>query len=392
MNDVNKIPSYPPYQELPAKPQRSRDEIKNIPNSAAASRKDCTDLSSEWGSKDNAQALLDELLQSFSRNYPDLDIFITDKLDKASLPDEAAALGEGTHLLLSREFLEEMKSSQKAYQKGKAILIRLLGQLSAGGSNSRAQGVYVGRDEALFWSAPKLDKNQQSPAQTVPNSIVPTAQGEGTSPPSFLKQLWTEQESTRKSYSDMRKNKTKVSLQAISHSYSSLSAARTKGQVQSVIAKTQRNIASLRLSASLGEAEERMKARAAIASMQKLLQRGGRKIRRLNEEELVRLRQKRAQRLNDQKKELQLRMEREMLRAKRRSADGAIKKEGELEELNQSMRFGRRSKYYPYESSLPAQPIPELLAASAAPSVNEAGASAPLAAADISVTSVSIEF
>lgn len=313
MNDVNKIPSFTPYQEALSKPQHSRDESKAIPPSDAASRKDCTDLSSEWGTKENAQALLDELLRSFGRNYPGLDIFITDNLDKTSLPDEAAALGDGTHLLLSREFLEEMKSSQVAYQKGKAVLIRLIGQLSDG-SNSRAQGVYVGREEALFWSAPAVQQVHSGEA----------------SPPSFLKQLWTEQESARKSYSDMRKNNAKVSLQTISHSYTSLSAARTKGQVQSVIAKTQRNIASLRLTASLGESDERMKARAAIASMQKLLQRGGRKIRRLNEEELVRLRQKRAQRMNEQKKALQLKLEREMMRARRRSADGAIKRKASL--------------------------------------------------------------
>ena len=376
MNDVNKIPSFTPYQEALSKPQHSRDESKAIPPSDAASRKDCTDLSSEWGTKENAQALLDELLRSFGRNYPGLDIFITDNLDKTSLPDEAAALGDGTHLLLSREFLEEMKSSQEAYQKGKAVLIRLIGQLSADGSNSRAQGVYVGREEALFWSAPVVQQVHSGEA----------------SPPSFLKQLWTEQESARKSYSDMRKNNAKVSLQTISHSYTSLSAARTKGQVQSVIAKTQRNIASLRLTASLGESDERMKARAAIASMQKLLQRGGRKIRRLNEEELVRLRQKRAQRMNEQKKALQLKLEREMMRARRRSADGAIKKEGELDELNQSMRFCRHSKYRPYETGIPAPPIPELPSAPAAPPVSDAGAAPPLTAAEISVTSVSVQF
>lgn len=375
MNDVNKIPSFTPYQEALSKPQHSRDESKAIPPSDAASRKDCTDLSSEWGTKENAQALLDELLRSFGRNYPGLDIFITDNLDKTSLPDEAAALGDGTHLLLSREFLEEMKSSQVAYQKGKAVLIRLIGQLSDG-SNSRAQGVYVGREEALFWSAPAVQQVHSGEA----------------SPPSFLKQLWTEQESARKSYSDMRKNNAKVSLQTISHSYTSLSAARTKGQVQSVIAKTQRNIASLRLTASLGESDERMKARAAIASMQKLLQRGGRKIRRLNEEELVRLRQKRAQRMNEQKKALQLKLEREMMRARRRSADGAIKKEGELDELNQSMRFCRHSKYRPYETGIPAPPIPELPSTPAAPPVSDAGAAPPLTAAEISVTSVSVQF
>lgn len=393
MNNVNKITPYTPFQETQTKIQHSQSGPKHRPDAVTSARKDYTDLSSEWGTKDSVQALLDELLTSFRKNYPDLDIFITDPLDKEALPDTAASLGDGTHLLLSREFIEEMKSSHEAYKKGKSILLRLLGQLSPNHSNTRAQGVYVGKSEALFWSAGKPPEKPQNPLDNLPDTMVPSQNGNHTAVPSPIDQLWKLQEDAQKTYSEIYKSKTKVSLHAISSSYASLSVARTKGQVQSVLADTRRNIANLRLASSFGDDEERMKARAAIASMQKLLQRGGRKIRRLNEEELVRLRQKRAQRLQEQRKALLLKLEREMMRAKRQSADGAIKKEGELEELNQAMRFSRHSKYNPYEKLISPPTIPELPGAGAgAPAVDTPAASAPLAAADISITSVSIEF
>lgn len=388
MNNVNKILPYSPVPDSRSKVQRNPDETRPKLDSTAANRTDYTDLSSEWATKDSAGNLVDELLSAFRKNYPELDIYIADKLDKNSLPDAAAALGDGTHLLISREFLDEMKSSQESYQKGKSILIKLLGQLSANGSTNRAQGVYVDKNEALFWSAQKQKPEVTTPAGTPDKG----PHADADSPPSLIEQLWKTQESAQKTYSEMYKNKTKVSLRSISSSFANLSAARTKGQVQSVIAKTQQNISTLRLASALGDNEERMKARAAIASMQKLLQRGGRKIRRLNEEELVRLRQKRAQRQQEQQRELQLRIEREKMRARRQSADGAIKKEGELEELNQAMRFSRYNKQHSYETLSPVPSIPAIPDAPVSAPGDGATAQAPLAAADISISSVSIEF
>ncbi len=119
--------------------------------------------------------------------------------------------------------------------------------------------------------------------------------------------------------------------------YARLAGASSKAQVRSAMSEARRSIGSLQMAASMGETmKERNKARAAISSLQKLLLRGSRKIRRLNEEELVRLRKKRAVK---KKKEEQLRLELQKKRNARYMADRAILMEGHLDDVNNAFRF-----------------------------------------------------
>lgn len=338
---------------------------------------DHTNLSVEWTCTDDADVLVRQMLSAFQERYPHIDIFISGELDRDGLREAAAALGEGKHLVLSEAFLEKMQSSQEAYEKGKSILIQLLSRLSASDGTCRAEGIYAGGDEALYWSA------RPSPTQE-DAAPVPPAKDSSLFP-------WNSTNQSGSSSSSPLYGKTgKVSMKIISHSYSNLAGARTKGQVQTVMSHARRDIANLRLSACFGDSQERMKARAAISSMQKLLQRGGRKIRRLNEAELAALRQKRAQKRQERSREMALMIERKKMEARRRSADECIRKEGQLEEINQSFRFRRYSRHGYDETAGYIPYVPEPTPSGDIPITQDAGAAA-FSAADISISSVPVD-
>lgn len=144
------------------------------------------------------------------------------------------------------------------------------------------------------------------------------------------------------------KTKSSTSAYSVAGCYTRLATASTKGQVQNVMSTARQSISELRMASCFGEDEDRAKARAAIASMQKLLQRGNRKIRRLNEEEIVKMRRRQAEKAEERRKELALRMELKRMRSKRLSADSSIRAEGELEDKNNDFRFRRHYDNHPY--------------------------------------------
>ena len=129
--------------------------------------------------------------------------------------------------------------------------------------------------------------------------------------------------------------------------YTRLAAASNKAQVWDVMATARRSISELRMTSCFEEEEDRAKARAAIASVQKLLHRGNRKIRRLNEEEIVKLRRKRAEKAEERREELALRIELKRMKLKRLSADSSIQAEGEQEDMHHDFRFRKQYDNHP---------------------------------------------
>ncbi len=89
-----------------------------------------------------------------------------------------------------------------------------------------------------------------------------------------------------------------------------------------------RSIGNLRLAACFGDEEERTKADRAIRSLQKLLARGSRKIRRLDRESSLKLQKKHAEKARKEKKVLQIRLEMKKRRAARYGADYSLVREG----------------------------------------------------------------
>lgn len=175
-----------------------------------------------------------------------------------------------------------------------------------------------------------------------------------------------------------------TSSYSVAGCYTRLATASTKAQVWDVMATARRSISELRMTSCFGEAEDRAKARAAIASMQKLLHRGNRKIRRLNEEEIVKLRSRRAEKAEERREELALKIELKRMKAKRLSADSSIRAEGELEDMNHDFRFRKHYDNHPYISSGSAAlnpPVPN----TALPARAQTGAGEGMVSADVDI-------
>ena len=149
--------------------------------------------------------------------------------------------------------------------------------------------------------------------------------------------------------------------------------------------EARRSMASLRMVASLGNQKEQAKARSAISSIQKLLVRGSRKIRRLNEEELAKIKKKKAA---EKKKAEKLKVELQKKRNARKIADRGIAMEGHLADVNHAFQFRNRDEeerymnYSPYAAPADISMPVDTIAAGAA----GMGAASGIAAADITVS------
>ena len=82
----------------------------------------------------------------------------------------------------------------------------------------------------------------------------------------------------------------------------------------------------------MGDDEQRVKANRAVRSLQKLLGRGGRKVRRLNREKLKQCAKKKALEQNEEKKSRKLELELKRMRSARKGSDHALVKEGMADE------------------------------------------------------------
>ena len=96
------------------------------------------------------------------------------------------------------------------------------------------------------------------------------------------------------------------------------------------------NMASLRLVTCFGEAKERAKAYKAIRSLEKLMVRSRQKIRHLDQENLLTLRKRRAQKKQQEEKVRQIQQELKKKQTQRKLRDRRIVREGE--EADQEIR------------------------------------------------------
>ena len=109
--------------------------------------------------------------------------------------------------------------------------------------------------------------------------------------------------------------------------------------------------------ASLGNQKEKAKARAALSSVQKVLVRGSRKIRRLNEEELAKLKRKKT---TEKKKAEKLKAELQKKKNARKLADRGIALEGHLADVNHAFQFRNRDEEERYMDYSPYSVSPEV--------------------------------
>ena len=121
-----------------------------------------------------------------------------------------------------------------------------------------------------------------------------------------------------------------------------LARSETVGAVKESLAQADRNIATLKLYLALGPQKDRAKIRVVIAALEKAIVRGTQKIKALNEEELLRARQKKAEREAKLRQAELIRHEREQKKAKRRLTESNQLMEADLWEYTASQQIQRR--------------------------------------------------
>lgn len=288
------------------------------------------EFSEEWTEK-NWQDLTKKTIEQLKKLYPSLDIIVARSEDSVS--DLAVSLGKGSHLVISEEFLKRMCSNAEEFGKCSTVLTDIARQLSEQSGNHYASGAYVRETGASFWSV-------QAPSR------FPVTPEQGPGINSMIKQEKAETFKLSKSSNTYQ----------VSGYYNKVAAAKSKMQVQFAMADIHRCMVELRMAALSSDEKESMKAKKAIRSLNKLLGRGNRKIKQLNQEDVTQARQKRAEREMKEKKAKLARMELKKMRSDRNRKDKNLQQEGVRDEAGIRNSYGYYSARNAYQRMMMLTP------------------------------------
>lgn len=308
-------------------------ETEQNPVASTEKRQDVCQISPSWEQQVDWDKKLQDFLSQLKQIHPSLNIVIAD-IDREDLQNFAADLGEGTHLILSSKFLKRMASGAEAFFKGKDLLERLAGSLSARWQQGTGLGAYIDEDSVTMWSAVhifspnKKGENPWDALNTGYETLIET-----------MKRLQKEAEERKE------KGLVKVNdsmLKSPADVTRRLARSETVSAVKESLAQADRNIATLKLYLALGPQKDRAKIRVVIAALEKAIVRGTQKIKALNEEDLLRARQKKAEREAKLRQAELIHHEREQKKAKRRLTENNQLMEAELWEYTASQQMQRR--------------------------------------------------
>ncbi len=276
--------------------------------------------------KKQAEELFGEFLDRLQKVYPELRIVISDGKagnDYNLLSQTLRDMGDEYVLLLSRDFMESLGADEGSYRLRAQAVLEAVKRL---GSYQQGAAVWMGEDTAAFLVR-QPDKKKEST--------------------DWIKEWAQRQE---KHLSDMLPSPSEQELmksRALSSAYyqtataySRLARAKTKTAAQSVVTEIRQSVSTLKLVAAYGDDKLRAKAKRAMKSLEKLILRANRKMRRFDEERLTDARKERAQEKRQKEREMQAELELKRRKTSRATGDGAILTEGRLNNVNIP---GRRS-------------------------------------------------
>lgn len=250
-----------------------------------------------------------QFIESLRQYYHGIDFYFYETKDdeETELSKIAAGLGRGKHVVISKDFLTRMQSSQEEFEKCSKVLAEELKKLSKLSGNAAGAGVFLGKEQVYTWTAASREPEFPDTGFVRPNQ--------------------------NNSSADSKKLKmTSSSSFNVSNHYGKIASARTEAEVKHVMGDIQYSIMSLKMTAIYGDDEQRVKASRAVRSLQKLLVRGRRKIRRINRERLKQYETRRAEKQQEEQKERRLKLELKRMRSSRKGDDYSLIKEGLSEE------------------------------------------------------------
>lgn len=296
-------------------------DVVNISNTA--SQPDCL--------ADSVQNTLEYL----SQRYPDIQFAISQETGNQSLAQMAANVGSGLHLIVSQKFIDRMSSSKEDFNKCMQILTETLARLNSSTGKSKGAGAYLDEKKVSFWQLRPEKEVKPTIANQVNTPLNPSS--------SLFPSL-----SSQKTASSMNFSVGTTKNFSVSGTYSKVARAISKSDVKTAMSDARMQILSLRMTACFGDEKDVLKARAAIGALNKLLVRGQRKIKKLDKEQLLKIRKRRAEQQAEEKKARLIQMEREKQRSKRKLEDHLLVEDGQHEQRRIN------SKYRQYTSDIPA--------------------------------------
>lgn len=335
--------------------ENKNEEPQKVEESETKEGMDSVELSEEGSRPISKEEVLDTL-KELAKDYDDVTVYIKEKSDSLDLRQLAAQLGKGKFLIVSSEFMERMGSCADEFERCKSVFTDMLRCISAAGKEMVSAGGFLDESKKNYWfvSSEKTEKKNETIAGTDANSSTGGLFGttEGGVNPLYMR-------------------KVAASSYMTAGHYSKMARAGSKGQVKLVISDVHRNIGDLMMVASLGDDQERLKANKAIKSLKKLLARGSKKLRRLDEEAVLAGRKKRAEKDRQEKKVLKIRLEMKKKRAARKGADYGMVQEGLAAdfELPGSKRY---RKYDEYERLLASGTL-DMSGAAGLPAIGDMG-------------------
>lgn len=319
------------------------DAVKNGSDRKPEKKTDSVSLTEGWKAKSEWDSMVKKFLNQLSRDFPGIVIWTETGEDcgKDLVSEIAGEMGDGIYLILSDSFLESMKSGKESFEKKSSILIDVMRKLARSFQGGATAGAYLEENQAVFWKVSEKPENEQNAIQA------------------FLKRQ-EEQKSSNPYGESINSLRIKTACGPISYNtaaaYAKLAHAKNKGAIQNVMQQTHRQIASLRLLIAFSGDEDAAKAKAALRSYQKLLLRGNTKMRQLSEDQLTERKRKRAVEKEEQERAAFFADQVRRNRVSRSIRDGALIKEGQLEELQQMQVPGyQKRRHYPKEI-FPAAP------------------------------------
>ena len=144
------------------------DTQTELPENSNHVRLDRVQWSGSAGQPDlKAHAL--RLIEELKQRYPGITIWAAEEEgDRANL---AAGLGEGLHLVISREFLDRMQGSRDGFDTCSRVLAQKVSELAAKAGNEAswgaaghgaAMGVFLGKDYSWAWAAAAREHDQSA--------------------------------------------------------------------------------------------------------------------------------------------------------------------------------------------------------------------------------------
>lgn len=205
-------------------------------------------------------------LENLSQNYKDVTIYVVNTNDYNDIDKLALGLGNGKHLVVSKDFIEKMGTSAEAYNKGKTILEETLKQLTNSNVDIKSTGAYVDEKGITFWNTYEKVK----PLNNNHDNIFDT-----------MKKMQEQVDELRNKFKIIKANS---ALSAPIDIYSKLARARSIPEVKSVVSTARYKISKLKAMLRDCEDNEKNKIKAAMRQLEKAITRSYRKVRDLSQE------------------------------------------------------------------------------------------------------------